>query len=92
MIAGFRHKGLRKFHERGDTSGLRQQHLEKIRRILTRMSTATDIKDMDAHGYALHPLKWDREGQWAVTVQANWRIVFRFDGTHFHDVDYIDYH
>lgn len=63
-----------------------------VRRILTRMSNATDIKDMDGPGYALHPLKWDRKGQWSVTVQANWRIVFCFDGKEFYDVDYIDYH
>ncbi len=92
MIENFRHKGLRRFHEHGDISGLRQQHVEKIRRILTRMNTATEIKDMDGSGYALHPLKGDRKGQWAVTVQANWRIIFVFDGRNFYDVDYIDYH
>ena len=40
----------------------------------------------------LHPLKGDRKGFWAVTVSANWRIVFRFaDGNAF-DVDLVDYH
>jgi proteic killer suppression protein len=27
-----------------------------------------------------------------VTVQANWRVVFRFDGGDAHDVDLVDYH
>jgi proteic killer suppression protein len=27
-----------------------------------------------------------------VTVRANWRIVFRFDGGGAHDVDLVDYH
>ena len=42
--------------------------------------------------FRLHPLKGDRKGFWAVTVSANWRIVFHFaDGNAF-DVDLIDYH
>jgi proteic killer suppression protein len=27
-----------------------------------------------------------------VTVRANWRAVFRFDGGDAHDVDLVDYH
>jgi hypothetical protein len=29
---------------------------------------------------------------WAVTVRANWRVIFRFAGGDALDVDYIDYH
>jgi len=29
---------------------------------------------------------------WAVTVRANWRIVFRFVEPDAFDVDYVDYH
>jgi toxin HigB-1 len=29
---------------------------------------------------------------WAVTVRANWRIVFAFRGGDAYDVDLIDYH
>jgi len=29
---------------------------------------------------------------WAVTVRANWRIVFRFEATDAFDVELIDYH
>jgi proteic killer suppression protein len=29
---------------------------------------------------------------WAVTVRANWRIVFGFEGTNAFDVELIDYH
>jgi plasmid maintenance system killer protein len=27
-----------------------------------------------------------------VSVSGNWRITFRFEGPHVHDVDLIDYH
>jgi hypothetical protein len=31
------------------------------------------------------------KGFWAVTVRANWRVIFRLDGDA-EDVDYVDYH
>jgi toxin HigB-1 len=40
----------------------------------------------------LHELKGDRKGPWSVTVQANWRITFRFASGDADDVDYEDYH
>jgi proteic killer suppression protein len=46
---------------------------------------------MDMPGFRLHPLKGEMKGFWAVTVRANWRVTFRFDGDA-EDVDYVDYH
>jgi proteic killer suppression protein len=40
----------------------------------------------------LHPLKGDRQGQWAVTVNGPWRICFRFADGDAHDVEIVDYH
>ena len=49
------------------------------------------IPSMDLPGFKLHPLKGALKGFWAVTVRANWRVIFRFDGDA-EDVDYVDYH
>jgi proteic killer suppression protein len=46
------------------------------------LDAATTPKALDLPGYRLHPLKGDRKGLWAVTVRANWRIVFRFEEEH----------
>jgi proteic killer suppression protein len=40
----------------------------------------------------LHELKGNRKGTWSVTVQANWRVTFRFTDGAAEDVDYEDYH
>jgi proteic killer suppression protein len=40
----------------------------------------------------LHGLKGEYTGFWAVTVRANWRVIFRFEGKDAADVDYLDYH
>ncbi len=37
-------------------------------------------------------LRGDHAGFWAVTVRANWRVIFRFEDGHAADVDYLDYH
>ena len=48
--------------------------------------------DMGLPGLRLHPLKGELKGFWAVTVRANWRVIFRFEDGHACDVDLIDYH
>jgi toxin HigB-1 len=37
-------------------------------------------------------LSGDRDGFHAVTVQANWRLTFRFVGQDVELLDYLDYH
>ena len=66
--------------------------LAKVENILAVLNRASRPEDLDLPGFRLHPLKGERAGQWAVTVRANWRIVFRFDGANAADVDLIDYH
>ncbi|MSV30828.1 MAG: hypothetical protein EXQ52_19085 [Bryobacterales bacterium] len=46
---------------------------------------------MDLPGFRLHELKGALSGFWAVTVRANWRVIFRFDGDA-QGVDYLDCH
>jgi proteic killer suppression protein len=40
----------------------------------------------------LHPLAGPRRGQWAMTVNARWRVMFRFDEGDALDVSIEDYH
>jgi proteic killer suppression protein len=92
MIRSFRHRGLKRLFERGDRSKLSPAHVEKIENILALMNQASEPDDMDLPGLRLHPLKGDRKGFWAVTVRANWRVIFRFEGGNVCDVDLMDYH
>lgn len=92
MILGFRHRGLRRLYEDDDKRGVNAQHLPRILTILARLDVARRPDDMDVVGLRLHPLKGDLDGFWSVTVRANWRIIFRFEGENAVDVDYLDYH
>ena len=42
--------------------------------------------------FRLHALKGEWRGYRSVTVNANRRIIFRFEGEDAHDVELIDYH
>ena len=92
MIKTFVHKGLEKLFRTGSISGVQGAQVKKLRLILAMLNEATVIEDMDAPGLKLHPLKGGMKGIWAVTVQANWRVTFRFVDGDAHVVDYQDYH
>jgi proteic killer suppression protein len=92
MIRSIRHKGLRRLYEEDDPRGVMAEHAKKLRNILTRLEAARTVTDMDIPGFRLHALKGERAGFWAVTVRANWRVIFRFDESDAFEIDYVDYH
>jgi proteic killer suppression protein len=92
MIVSFRHKGLKLLFERGDASGIRPNMVDKVRTILIQLDEAGTIEDMRLTSFRLHPLKGDRKGFWSVTVNANWRIIFRLLDGDAADVELVDYH
>jgi proteic killer suppression protein len=92
MIKSFRHKGLKRLYEDDDPRGVVAEHLSKLRNILARLDAANSVDDMNLPGFNLHALKGRLRGFIAVTVRANWRVIFRFVEGHAFEVDYLDYH
>jgi len=92
MVRSIRHKGVKRLHEDDDPSRVNAEHVTKLRNILARLDAARTVADMDMPGFRLHPLKGEFKGFWAVTVRANWRVIFRFADPDAFDVDYVDYH
>jgi len=92
VIKSVRHKGLRRFLETGNSSGVKADHRKRLRMQLAALDTATTIEDMDIPGFRLHQLKGKRSGAWAIDVSGNWRLTFAFRDGHVHDLDYEDYH
>jgi proteic killer suppression protein len=92
MIQSFRHKGLKRFYQQDDRSRLPPDMVERIAIILAALDAATTVTAMNRPSFRLHGLKGSLKGFWAVTVRANWRIVFRFEGGKALDVDLVDYH
>lgn len=92
MIKSFAHKGLEQFFFAGNKAGIQPQHANRLRLILAQLQQARTIDDLRIPTLRLHELKGDRKGAWSVTVQANWRITFRFAAGDDEVVDYEDYH
>ena len=92
MIKSFRHAGLEKFFKSGSKAGIQPDHAGKLNRQLTRLNVATQPVDMNIAGWAFHRLSGTMKDCFAVSVNGNWRLTFKFEGEDAHLIDYQDYH
>jgi proteic killer suppression protein len=69
----------------------------EIARVAARRLQAIDfasaIEDLrNPPGNRLEKLKRDRDGQWSIRINDQYRICFRWDGNDAWDVEIVDYH
>jgi toxin HigB-1 len=89
------HRGLRRFIERDDASGLSPAVVEKVRNMVTFLQEMEDARELrDVPSWRVYQLTGDRKGTWSLTITRNWRLTFRSDRTEGEilDLDYEDYH
>ena len=89
------HKGLRRFVERDDVSGLQPAVVEKARRIISFLQDMEREEELrTVPGWKAHMLTGVRKGTWSLFVTKNWRMTFRIDADEIEiiDLDYEDYH
>ena len=91
-IKKFRHKGLKRYFENGDKSGILAVHAKKIGLILDLLDSAADVSDMDFPGSNFHPLKGSYKDYYSVHVNGNWTVIFTFEDGYASNIDLIDYH
>ncbi len=89
------HKGLRRFIERDDASGLQPAIVSKIQRMvsfLQDMETEDELRLVPS--WKAHIMTGDRKGTWSLFVTKNWRMTFRVDKDEIEiiELDYEDYH
>lgn len=92
MIRSWKHKGLKAFFDSESKSGIQPAHAEKLKLILGALNAAVVETDMNFPGSGFHQLSGSLKGCCAVSVNGNWRVVFKFSGVDAYDVDYCDYH
>ena len=92
MIRSYRHKGLQRFAETGSKAGIQPDLAARLRRLLTALDVAAQPGDIDAPGNHLHPLHGTLADHWAVRVNGNWRLTFKFEKEDVILIDYQDYH
>jgi proteic killer suppression protein len=89
------HKGLRRFIEKDDRSGLHPAAVEKIGNIVSFLQEMNDVEEVRSMpSWRAHIMAGNRKGTWSLTVTRNWRITFRIDEAEHEiaDLDFEDYH
>lgn len=91
MIKSFNHKGLQKFFETGTTSGIQASHSSKLRLQLAAIHAATNVLDLKTPpNWRLHQLSGNLSDHWSLTVNGNWRVIFKFEDGNAYVVNYLD--
>lgn len=93
MIRSWANAATRRFAEAGKSSRFRGLDIEAAEDLLAALDAATSLSDLSPlKSVGLHPLKGDRKGQWAMTINGPWRLCFRFHEGDAHEVEIVDYH
>lgn len=93
MIKSWANRATERLFLEGKASSFRGLDVDSALELLTILEAATGLGDLSPlKSLGLHKLKGDRAGQWAMTVNARWRICFRFKAGDAFDVEVVDYH
>ncbi len=94
---------IKSFNDKDTAKIFRQEFVKRIPHTIAKVAlrklmmidaaeTLSDLKVPPAN--RLEALHGDREGQWSIRINDQWRIVFvpRSGGSDYEDVEIIDYH
>ena len=92
MVVNFGNRATERFARDGKSKFAGMDIAKAMARlqVLNAASSLDDIPPLKSVG--LHTLSGDRQGQWAMTINGPWRLVFRFRGGHAEDVEIVDYY
>lgn len=93
MIKSFADKRTQDLFATGTAKRFSPDVARRAARKLEYVDLATSLDDLKVPpGNRLHALKGDRKGQYAIAINDQWRICFRFVDGDAHDVEICDYH
>ncbi len=67
-----------------------QRQAERKLLMLDNATALVDLRSPPAN--MLEALKGDRQGQYSIRINRQWRVCFVWDGHHAFDVEIVDYH
>ena len=93
MIKTFADRHTQQLFVTGKSHRLPSDILRRARRKLEYVDLVTRLEDLRVpRGNRLHALRRDRKGQFAISINDQWRICFRFIDGDAYDVEITDYH
>ncbi len=93
VIVSYRDKRSAEIAGGKSPKGFPADVLASARRKLTVLTYAKSLEDLKfPPGNRLEKLKADREGQYSIRINAQWRICFRWTEAGHDEVEIVDYH
>ncbi len=93
MIRSFGDKETQKLFMGRRSRAVSGQAARKAQLKLAQLDQVESVEELTVPpGNRLHRLGGDREGQWAININDQYRICFRFEGGNAYDVEATDYH
>jgi proteic killer suppression protein len=93
MIRSWRNSVTRKVWDGERPNQFRGLDFDAAIDLLSALNIANALSDLSPlKSVGLHKLKGERKSQWAMTVNARWRICFEFRKGDAYEVEIVDYH
>lgn len=92
MIKSFRSRDAQQLHKRLPVNRFRS--IERVaQRKLRQLDVAEELRDLRSPpGNRLEALRGNREGQYSIRINDQWRICFVWRDGDAYDVEIVDYH
>jgi proteic killer suppression protein len=93
LIKSFRNEATRRLYEQANARSFRGLDLALALERLDILDAAHSFAEIPPlRSVGLHALKGKRAGQWAISVNARWRICFEIKRGDVYNVEVTDYH
>jgi proteic killer suppression protein len=93
VIKSFKDKETQKLFMGRRSKAVSEQTARRAQIKLAQLDQVESVEELKIPpGNRLHALGGDREGQWAIRINEQYRICFRFENGDAYDVEATDYH
>jgi len=93
MIKSFKDKETQRLFMGRKSKAVSGEAVRRAQRKLAQLDSVSSLEELSTPpGNRLHKLGGDREGQWTISINDQYRICFRFEDGHAYDVEVTDYH
>ncbi len=93
VIQTFADSGTERFYTAGRSRRMPTEIRKRAAMRLLQLNAATRIEDLRLPpSNRLEQLRGDRDGQWSMRINDQWRVCFRFENGDAFDVGIVDYH
>lgn len=93
MIKTFANKKTQEIAEGKTPRGVSVELAKKAYMRLVQLDNAVELDDLRVpNSNRLEKLSGNRQAQYSIRVNKQWRICFEFESGHFYQVELVDYH